>query len=290
MSAIRLSATVLLSGISLWAQPKPPRPEFEVASIKPSPAQMPNQAALGLHIDGAQLRCNFMPLREYLAMAYGVKVNQIVGPEWMASERFDIAAKLPAGAPREQIREMLQTLLEDRFRLKTHRDSKEFPVYALLTGKGGLKLQPLPPDPEDANRSAFDMTATGGAGGVSVNYGHGASFALGNGKFDIKKLSLTEFADVLTRFADRPVVDMTSAAGRFDFSVDLPPEDYRSILIRSAVNAGVTLPPDALRMLEGFSGESTFAALQTVGLKLESRKAPLPVLIVDSVAKLPTEN
>ncbi len=101
---------------------------------------------------------------------------------------------------------------------------------------------------------------------------------------------MDEFADSLGRFADRPVVNMTEAQGKYDFTVEMAPEDYRAILIRSAVNAGVTLPPEALRLLEGFSGESTFLALQTVGLKLESRKSPLDFLVIDSVAKTPTEN
>lgn len=287
MNAVRLSVAAVLAAVSVFAQS---RPEFEVASIKPSPAQVPNQAALGLHLDGAQVRCNYMPLREYLALAYRVKPNQISGPDWMATERFDIVAKLAAGAKLDQFPEMLQTLLEDRFKLKSRRESKEFPVYGLVAIKGGFKLQPLPADPEDAKRTAFDVTASGSAAGVMVNFGRGSSFSLGSNKFEVRKLSLDEFADAVTRFTDRPVVNMTEVPGKFDFSVDVTPEDYRTILVRSAVNAGITLPPEALRMLEGASSESTFMSLQRVGLKLESRKAPLPVLVVESIAKAPTEN
>jgi uncharacterized protein (TIGR03435 family) len=159
-----------------------------------------------------------------------------------------------------------------------------------VLAKGGLKMQALPPDPEEATRRAVNVSASGGPGGVMLDFGYGASFSLANSKFEVKKVTLADFAQALTRFADRPVLDMTSSPGRFDFTVDLTPEDYRAILIRSAVNAGVTLPPEALRMLDGFSGESSFLALQSVGLKLESRKAPLEVLIVDSVSKTPTEN
>src|SRR5690242_14695581 len=209
MSPIRLSVTVLLGGAFLLsAQTKPARPEFEVASIKPSPAQMPNQAAIGVHIDGAQVRCAYLPLRDYLAMAYNVKVNQIVGPDWMTTERFDIAGKIPSGGNAQQIREMMQTLLEDRFRIKLRREQKEFPVYGLAVAKGGLKTQALPPDPDEANRHTFDVTASGSAAGVSLNFGHGMSFALADGKFDVQKLRMEDFAEALTRFADRPVVDM----------------------------------------------------------------------------------
>jgi uncharacterized protein (TIGR03435 family) len=290
MSAVRLSVIAALAAASLFAQSKAGRPEFEVASIKPSPSQIPNQAAVGLKLDGAQIRAAYMPLREYLAMAFRVKPNQISGPEWMATERFDIVAKIPEGVKLDQFSEMLQALLEDRFKLKFRRESREFAVYGLLAIKGGFKLQPLPPDPDEANRSVFDMKASGSAAGVSVDFGHGTSFSLGNNKIEVRKMSLDDFAESLTRFADRPVVNMTETPGRFDFTVEVTPEDFRAILIRSAINAGVTLPPQALSMLEGVSAESTFMAMQRVGLKLESRKAPLPVLVVESIAKAPTEN
>jgi uncharacterized protein (TIGR03435 family) len=97
MNAMRLPVLALLAGISLFAQSKPARPEFEVASIKPSPPQMPNMAAVGVRIDGAQVRISYLPLRDYLAIAYRLKVNQITGPDWIVTERFDIAAKIPSG-------------------------------------------------------------------------------------------------------------------------------------------------------------------------------------------------
>jgi uncharacterized protein (TIGR03435 family) len=185
---------------------------------------------------------------------------------------------------------MLQTLLEDRFQVKIHREKKEFPVYGLVLAKGGLKLTPLPEDPEDAKASAVDVNVKGGPSGVSIDFGRGSSFSLGSNKFEIKKLTMAQFADSLSRFADRPVVDMTETAGKFDFSIDMTPEDYRSMLIRIAVKNGVNLPVEALRMMQEVAGDSLFQSLQAVGLKLETRKAPLDVLIVDRAAKAPTEN
>jgi uncharacterized protein (TIGR03435 family) len=269
-----------------FAQP-PARSEFEVASIKPSPAQMPNQAAIGLHVDGAQLRCNFLPLNEYIRMAYRLKDNQLSGPDWIETTRFDIAAKIPEGAPRDKVLDMLQSMLEDRFGLKYHRETKELPVYALVQAKGGFKLQPLPAEPEP---TAVDVSASGGPQGVTVSFGNGSSFSLGNNKFTVKKLSLEQFVAALSRFTDRQMVDQTSVPGKFDFSVDMTPEDYRALLIRSAIKAGVTLPPEAMRLLDGVSGESLFLALQNVGLKVEARKAPIDVLVVDQVARMPKEN
>jgi uncharacterized protein (TIGR03435 family) len=101
---------------------------------------------------------------------------------------------------------------------------------------------------------------------------------------------MASFVDTLGRFLDRPVVDATGLTGNYDFELAFTPEDYRAMQIRSAIAAGVVLPPEALRLLEGGSGDSLFSAIQTIGLKLESRKAPLEVLVVDSVRKTPTEN
>src|SRR4051812_42000627 len=81
-----------------FGQTKPPRPEFEVASIKPSAAQAMNSAAVGIHVDGAQFRCNYFTLKDYIGVAYRVKVDQINAPDWVMSEHFDIAAKIPSGA------------------------------------------------------------------------------------------------------------------------------------------------------------------------------------------------
>src|SRR5215467_1925561 len=110
----------------LLAQTAPPRPEFEVASVKPA-VQAPagTQVHVGVQIDGAQVHCTYLSLKDYIRIAYQVKDFQITGPDWMASERFDIHAKLPEGG-RDQLREMLKTLLEQRFQMKMHRATKEF--------------------------------------------------------------------------------------------------------------------------------------------------------------------
>src|SRR4051812_2398025 len=287
MNVTRLTAAILVAAASGLTQSKP---EFEVASVKPSASQMQNTASVGIHIDGSQVQSIYLTMKDYVRIAYRLRGFQITGPDWVATDHFDVAAKIPAGVKTEQIPEMLQAVLEERFRLKVHRETKEFPVYGLVVAKGGLKLQPLPADPDMESRSSFDVSASGGPQGVSVNYGKGASFTLADNKFQIKKLTLTEFAETLSRFADRTVVDMTNAPGRYDFTVEMTPEDYRAMLIRSAINAGVNLPPQALQLIEGSSGDSFFMALQTVGLKLDSRKAPLDTLVVDSGTKTPTEN
>ena len=101
---------------------------------------------------------------------------------------------------------------------------------------------------------------------------------------------MAQLADSLGRFVERPVVDMTELTGTYDLTLEFTPEEYRTLLIRTAVSAGVNLPPEVMRLLEGASDESLFKGLQSLGLKLESRKAPLEVLVIDSASKTPIEN
>jgi uncharacterized protein (TIGR03435 family) len=98
------------------------------------------------------------------------------------------------------------------------------------------------------------------------------------------------FVDVLSRFMDRPVVNMTGLTGNYTFALDVTQEDYTAMLIRSALSAGVTLPPQALRALDFSSGDSLLNAFEKVGLSLNPRKAPLEILVIDSMQKTPANN
>jgi len=164
--------------------------------------------------------------------------------------RFDIDAKLPAGANRTQVPEMLQSLLADRFRLKFHNGSKEFPVYALVVAAQGLKLKDLtkPGDTPDA-KAAVESSGYGGPAGMGGSYSDGSPFSLGDNKFEGKKLTMARIASILSPCLDLPIVDMTQNQGKFDISIALSEEDYHGMHIRSAVNAGVLLPPETLRLI-----------------------------------------
>src|SRR5690349_9507477 len=130
----------VLASAMMWGQAAPAHLEFEVASIRPSGPLVPGQLGIGLHIDGAQVRCNFLSITDYLDMAYKVKNYQVSGPDWLKSDRFDISAKLPEGATRAQVPEMIKTLLATRFQVKLHTEMKPLPVYALVAAKGGAKI------------------------------------------------------------------------------------------------------------------------------------------------------
>ena len=279
-------ACVLLSAVAVAQTP----PQFEVASVRASAEQV-TQVNLGLRITGTQVRVTFMSLKDYVGMAYNVRPNQISGPDWIARERFDIVATIPEGVPAAKVPEMLQALLADRFQMKVHHESKEFAVYALMVAKGGFKLKEAPPVPDTGDKPAgVNVTAVGTGGGVAIDMGGGSSFSIGNNKLEVRRMTMRSIADVLTRFVDRPVVDMTDVKGVYDMTLELSPDDYTATLVRSAVNQGVVLPPQALRVLETASADPFSAPLQQVGLTLDSRRAPLDVIVVDSAQKTPTEN
>ena len=286
---------MVLAAAAAFGQTPAQKLEFEVASIRPAgPITTAADASkVGVHIDGQRANISGLSLNDYLGIAYKVKLHQISGPEWMAAERFDINAKLPAGTKGDQIPEMLQTLLVDRFGMKFHHEMREFPVYALVVGKNGLKMKEVPPDPPAADGAppkAFDMTTQGSNTGTTINYGNGSYMSFGNNSFEGKKMPGNAMADILSRFVDRPVVDMTDLKGNYDFTLTFSQEDFRAMMIRSAVAAGVSLPPEALKLMEGGNGDSLFNALETVGLKLEQRKAPIDVMVIDHIEKSPTDN
>jgi uncharacterized protein (TIGR03435 family) len=294
MSIITRIVLVIVGGAASLLAQTPPRPAFEVASIRPSSNVPPQGFTAGAHIDGSQFRTSYLTLKDYIGVAYRLKLYQISGPDWIGTNRFDVAATLPAGSLPAQASEMMQTLLEERFKLKQHLEKKEFPVYALEVVKGGLKIQESPPNPELDNADAkAPQSFTGGGSnqGVVLNLGRGSSVSFVDNKFEAKRISMPMLAGTLERFLDRPIVDMTGLDGNYDLSVEITPDDYRAMLIRSAVVAGVVLPPEVLRVLDGASSPaSLFDNLQKLGLRLEARKAPLDLLVVDSVLKTPTEN
>jgi uncharacterized protein (TIGR03435 family) len=268
--------------------------QFEVASIRPSAGPGAERMAVGVHIDGARIRCTSLSLKDYITSAYNLKIYQVVGPDWIGGERFDVQATLPPGATAEQVPDMLKALLADRFGMKFHRETRDFPVYGLLVAKGGLKMKESAPDPdaspEKEKAPSVNVSGSGGRGGVHIEYGHGSFFTMADNKFIARKLPMGSFTEVLARFEDRPVVNMTELTGSYDFDLEFTQEDYMAMLIRSAISAGVTMPPEALRMLSGSSGDSLLNALARLGLKLETRKAPLEVLVIDRIEKAPTEN
>jgi uncharacterized protein (TIGR03435 family) len=289
---------------------------FEVASVKPAAPLdrsqiLSGQMHVGMKIDAARVDIGFMSLAELIRVAYRVKPYQISGPDWMASERFDVLAKLPEGASREQVPEMLQALLAERFKLTMHRESKEHAVYALVVGKNGPKLKESPPDadapagggaPAAADDANPQVRVSGRGENTQVSISGGqigtAHMSMGPGgtmHLEAPKMNMAAFADTLSRFVDRPVVDLTELKGSYQVALDLSMEDLRNAA-RSAGLMGLGIgggrdgarPPSDAASDPG--GLSIFAAVQQLGLKLEPRKAPLDLIVIDHLEKTPTEN
>jgi len=282
---------VAFGALAVWGQTPAATLEFEVASVRPSaPPSVQNSVNIGLRLDGSQARIVSFTFKDYVAMAYRVKAYQISGPDWAGTDRFDLNAKLPAGATSDQIPEMLQALLTDRFGLKFHREKKELPVYALVIGKPPLKLKEVPSSPGDDGPPTTNVAASGSSAGVSVDLGHGSSYTFANNKFDAKKITSDQLATILERYLDRPIVNLTELKGKYDVTLEVTPEDYQAMLIRVAISAGLVLPPEVLRLVDGNTFASLMDALQQAGLKLDARKAPLDFLVIDQARKSPTDN
>ena len=267
--------------------------DFEVASIKLSGQTAQGQTSAGISVDGSIVRYSAIGLKLYLGMAYHLKNFQIAAPDWMTSTRWDITAKLPDGSNPTQIPEMLQRLLRDRFQMKMHRETRELPVYGLVIGKTGMKLQESSADaPTGTGTSPTGSVnaAMSNGNGTTVTYGNGAYFTIGNNRFEGKKLPMAIMADALSRFADRPVVDMTGLKGTYDFSMEFSAEDFRAMMIRAAIAQGTILPPEVLKLADASSGDTLLNAVEKLGLKLELRKSPIEMLVIDDALKMPTEN
>jgi len=285
--------TAVICGV-VFGQSGVARVEFEVASIRPA-AQAQARVDIGMHIDGSLVRFNFLSVRDCMRIAYEVKNYQLIGPDWFMTDHFDITAKLPAGTGQDRVHEMLRNLLSDRFRITIHREKRELPVYTLTLGKSGLKLKETAPDTEagsgDGPKPALDVRATGSAAGVYADLGDGAYFTFADNRLAGHKMPMWRVADLLETFMDKPVVDMTglSATTNYDFSLEVTPEDYRTLQIRAALKSGIGMPPGVAQMAEA-STDSLFSSIEAAGLKIEERKMPQDVIVIDHADRTPTSN
>lgn len=262
---------------------------FEVASVRPSAPTDTPTAALGLRITSSQVRMASLAMKDYLSIGFNVSPKQIVGPDWLDEARFDVNATIPAGVSRDAFPAMLQQLLRERFQMKEHREKREFPVYALTIAKNGRALT-RSTLPESDAAAPIEVGGSGSNAGVNIDLGGGSSFTLADGAITAKHITLPSFADMLTRFVDRAVIDTTGISGRYDITVKLTPEEYNATLLRSAVNAGIRLPPQVLQMLDQGPGNPVGPALEAAGLALDARRSPLDVIVIDSILRTPTEN
>ena len=241
------------------AQPPPAPVEFEVASVKPNKS---NSTSSGINTSKGLWRATNITVKNLLINAFEILPEQVVSaPSWIDSDRFDMEGKFeedPALSRTKNSdlhRQRLQALLKERFHLATHRETKEWQAYALVVAKKGAKLTPTERKDE------------------------GSSSRQNNGHWECKGVTMENFARNLAFRMARPVVDETALAGRFDFTLDFESDGPVRMGDKDNPISGVDT-----------KGPSIFAALQDqLGLKLESRKAPVQLLVVDRIER-PGEN
>jgi uncharacterized protein (TIGR03435 family) len=274
MKSLTTRACLIMLGLA-FALHAAGDPRFEVASIKASDPNPSNPMFIGMSADEAMVTYTNITLRDCIQGAYRARDFQIVGPDWMTTARFWISAKLPEGASLDQIPEMLQVLLAERFRLEIRHDMKDQNVYALLAGDGGAKLKPAERKADDNSPRALGPD---GKPRDLMMFG----FLPGGVAITAPSASLTSLVGLMSRFTGRPVVDMTGIAGQYDFKLTFAPE--------TIIGPNGPLPGSDSAATSAEPAPSLFDAVKQYGLRLEARKAPVEMFIVTHLEKTPTEN
>jgi uncharacterized protein (TIGR03435 family) len=246
MNKVALSTAMAALALAQTRSPEK-RAEFEVASIKPTATR---DGSFTVNFPpGGRFSGRNLTVHNLLRISYELENYEISGgPDWMNSAGFDIearAAESTGELPREQVRKMIQTLLADRFHLDLHRETRQLPIYALVVGKTGPRLQSADSSAEPNQSQKMGRVVT-------------------------QKMSMTGLASILTFDLKRPVRDQTGLKGDFAFTLEWTPG------LRESDDGPSSRP-------------SLFAAVQELGLKLESTKGPIQVLVIDRVEK-PSEN
>lgn len=240
-STITLSAICAIAALSAAAQPT-----FEVASVKRA-----DRCGVENSLDPGSIALHGDPLNVVLMEAFQAKTDQIIGPAWLDEDCFDIVAKMPEGATRDQLPAMLQALVAERFKLIVHHESRPRPGYDLVVDKNGPKFKESDPN------SSYNREHAG-----QVMFGFGASHRV---KGSITMAALARF---LSNDLHQPVQDLTGFKERYDIDV-------------SWAEAGLADSPNA----------DVFTAVrESLGLKLEPRKQQVDVVVIDRIERVPTGN
>jgi uncharacterized protein (TIGR03435 family) len=294
---------------------------FDVATVKPATPPTPDGRGM-IRIgrptggpgsnDPGRIHYPFTTLKTLLQNAYEVKDFQISGPAWLASERFDIQATMPPETTKEQFKVMLQNLLKERFQMTVHRETKELPMYSMIVGKSGPKLKesaaeapaaapldeetPKPPPPLPApGQMKFDaegfpilpLPSAGGRGGLFQMMMPGRS------RLIAQRQTMQDLAERLSSVLTKPVTDATGLKAKFDFTLTYSPEGLNTG--GGLAFVGAPPPGGGGRSMENMpdveAPQDLFSAIQAqLGLKLEPKKGPVELIVVDKAEKTPTEN
>jgi uncharacterized protein (TIGR03435 family) len=229
------------------------QPAFEVAEVKHSASKVTQPAQI---TPSGHIRLTGVSLKLLMSAAWEVEEYAILrGPAWLDSDLFDVAANAPPKTPPKDLRAMLKALLIERFQIAVHAEEKPMRVYALMADKGGPRLKETSASPAEPS-------------GCTGQREQGLAYRT------CRNTSMTLLAETLPRmspnYVDAPVIDLTGLTGRYDFKIFWQPQQ--------------------LRQKEGDAptGPTIFDALRSqLGFRLESRKMPIPVVVIDKVERLP---
>jgi uncharacterized protein (TIGR03435 family) len=247
---VRIAESLLVITIMATPAVRAQSPVFEVTSVKVNHSG--DGSSSFPYLRNGRLVAKNTTFKSILQVAYGLSALQVTGPGWIESDRFDLEARAPEGVPDTEVKPMLQALLKDRFQLAAHIETRELQVYDLMVAKDGLKIF-LADDPEHP----FKQPPRNGAYSMMM----GAS------------TTMDQLANQLASPAGRPVVNRTGLTGRYSYALGFSP------LSTQATGAADSSSVDIFAALE-----------QQLGLKLESKKESLDVLIVDHAERVPTGN
>ena len=239
---LSIAAALIVTEAAAPAQ----RLEFEVASIK---ANRTDSGGASFSFQNGKVIATNLSLLSLLQRAYDLGTSRVIGPSWLDSDRYDVTAKSQAGTSESDLRAMLQTFLEDRFRLSVRWDKKEMPVYEMVVARDGLKMKPLDP-------AHLQQEFKPGRGGMSI---------MGIGP-------MANLAKSISGYAGRPVIDKTGLEGQYIYQL--------TFNLLSAQSESASDPaPDFFAAIE-----------EQLGLKLESKRAPVEILVIDHADRVPIEN
>jgi uncharacterized protein (TIGR03435 family) len=235
----------------------PTPPAFDVASVKPNRT---GKGGGNLAASPGMLATRNLPLLTIIGAAYNIAEYQISGPRWLEQERFDIVAKTDGSVTGEdEMLPLLQPLLVERFRLAMHRETRQLPAYFLMVGTNGPKFEAA-----DAGGAGLPFKTANKSGGTRIHSAH---------------LTMPEFAEMLSRRLGHPVMDRTGLAG-----------PYR-VTLEWAAETKVKKPGKTDKAEPDRDRPSIFTALHDqMGLRLQARKAPVQIFVIDHIEKTPTAN
>jgi uncharacterized protein (TIGR03435 family) len=251
-----ISVVLIHLSVIAFAAAQARQAAFEVASVRPSQREVGPDYNNQITYAADRFTGRNVTLKRLIAEAWNCQINQVTGPAWIRHNEYDVDARVPEGSKREQIALMLRQFLTERFQLKEHSEAREMRVYDLTVGKGGPRVQPAQP-------------------GTSTT-ANGPGFHFHGDMRQLADLLAIQFSIPAAQNPSEPVraggslipvLDKTGLQGTYDFNVEMRPE----------------LGTDA------FTGWKR-ALEEQLGLRIESRKGQVPVVVVDDAAKVPTAN